>query len=117
MLEIVSGHKVTNCDGKWIDVGTLLSPRDQQCSACRGRRQKPFDEPDYLNGDAVTRVADRYEEWTPEELTGMSQEELEQLRPSTRWSSGIRLFGYVLVAASVSAAITLTVLWMYTRSQ
>lgn len=34
----MSGHKVADCDGDWIDISTLASPRQEMCLKCRGVR-------------------------------------------------------------------------------
>jgi hypothetical protein len=115
MVEIVSGHKVTNCDGKWIDVGTLLNPRDQMCSICRGHRQKPLVEDEermqddgYIDDFRVTRTTRHGQE------TEYDIEDYGDASPPPKYSHGMQMLGYILVAAAVSAGVTLTVLWAYT---
>lgn len=39
-------HKVPDCKGRWINVGTFADPFKQVCGDCRAYRQKPVEEED-----------------------------------------------------------------------
>lgn len=54
------GHKVEGCTGKWIDVGTLRDPYRQLCAVCRASRQKPADDGEILDVEALSRAERRH---------------------------------------------------------
>lgn len=91
MDEILSGHKQTNCDGKWIEVGTLTNPGVQMCVKCRGRRMKPLVEPE-------------------ESELEIEEFEMDEHATKPKYSGGMQMMAYMIIAATVSAAVTLLVL-------
>lgn len=56
----MSEHKVEGCQGRWIDVGTLRDPYKQLCTGCRASRQKPADDDEILDVEALSRAESRH---------------------------------------------------------
>lgn len=57
---MTDGHKVENCGGRWIDIGTLQNPWLQKCSGCRGTRQKPADDGEIVDVKALSAIEERH---------------------------------------------------------
>lgn len=117
----MGGHKVDGCDGMWIHIGTMMRPRMERCSKCRGIRDRPpGDEPGDV--EVVNMKARRYEgleklkreveeqELSPEDLTELNEWIRQQrdvgLSTSAKW--GIAL---LVVAGLAVAAFRFLELW------
>lgn len=54
------GHKVDGCKGLWVDVGTLRDPFRQLCTGCRASRQKPAEDDEVVDVEALKAAEERH---------------------------------------------------------